>query len=331
MENTKRINKKYIIIAAVAVTLVAAILLTLILVDKKLGIFPDQGEGDGKVIEHDGVKYVLRDGVETFLVMGLDKALGDVSSDSYNNNQQADFLMLMVFDNNVKTYSMLHINRDTMVDIEVLGVAGNKVDTVRKQIALAHTYGNGGTVSNSNTARSVSKLLYGVKVNHYISFTLDSVAVMNDLVDGVTLEVLEDFTGIEGAEGLIKGETVTLTNEQALLYVQERQKLTDSTNATRMERQRQYIEAMRAEVTDRIKEDKSFFATALVKMADRMTSDCSTNRLEEIGEKMQNYEYVETADVEGESKVGETTHMEFYPDENSLKKTVIDLFYEPKK
>ena len=331
MENTKRINKKHIIIAAVAVTLVAAILFTLILVDKKLGIFPDQGEEEGKIIEHDGVKYVLRDGVETFLVMGLDKTVGDVSSDSYNNNQQADFLMLMVFDNNAKSYSMLHINRDTMVDIEVLGVAGNKVDTVKKQIALAHTYGNGGSVSNSNTARSVSKLLYGVKVNHYMSFTLDSVEIMNDLVGGITLEVLEDFAGVEGAERFVKGETLTLTNEEALLYVQHRQKLTDSSNATRMERQSQYIDALRTEVTKRAEEDNTFLATAIIKMADRMSSDCSSNRLEEIGKMMQNYEYVEIADIEGESILGETEHMEFYPNEDSLKKTVIELFYEPKK
>ena len=122
---------------------------------------------------------MLKSDVETFLVMGLDKASGTASSDSYNNDKQADFLMLLVFDNATKKCSAIHINRDTMAEVDILGVAGEKIDTVKKQIALAHTYGNGKNVSCQNTADAVSRLLHDVKVNHYISLALDSVAIFN--------------------------------------------------------------------------------------------------------------------------------------------------------
>ena len=319
---------KTVIIVSVSVVLLAALLIVIAVFDKKIGAFPER-EDENSVLEYEGEKYVLKDGVETFLVMGLDKKDKDITGDSYNNNQQADFLMLMVFDNNAKTYSTIHINRDTMAEIEMLGVEGNKIGTVTKQIALAHTYGKGGSVSNSNTAKAVSKLLYGVKVNHYMSLTLDSVPVMNDLVGGVTVEVLDDFTGID--ETLIKGETVKLTSEQALTYVQLRKDLEDSSNSTRMERQQQYLEAMRVEVEKRIENDNEFLATAVIKMADYMQSDCSSSRLQELGKRMQEYEFVEINDIEGESKLGENEKIEFYPDENALKKVVIDLFYVLKK
>ena len=319
---------KTVIIVSASVVLLAALLIVIAVFDKKIGAFPER-EDENSVLEYEGEKYVIKDGVETFLVMGLDKKDEDITGDSYNNNQQADFLMLMVFDNNAKTYSTIHINRDTMAEIEMLGVEGNKIGTVTKQIALAHTYGKGGSVSNSNTAKAVSNLLYGVKVNHYMSLTLDSVPVMNDLVGGVTVEVLDDFAGID--ETLVKGETIKLTSEQALTYVQLRKELEDSSNSTRMERQQQYLEAMRVEVEKRIENDNEFLATAVIKMADYMESDCSSSRLQDIGKRMQEYEFVKINDIEGESKVGSDNKVEFYPDENALKKVVIDLFYVPKK
>lgn len=319
---------KTVIIVSASVVLLAALLIVIAVFDKKIGAFPER-EDENSVLEYEGEKYVIKDGVETFLVMGLDKKDKDITGDSYNNNQQADFLMLMVFDNNAKTYSTIHINRDTMAEIEMLGVEGNKIGTVTKQIALAHTYGKGGSVSNSNTAKAVSNLLYGVKVNHYMSLTLDSVPVMNDLVGGVTVEVLDDFAGID--ETLVKGETIKLTPEQALTYVQLRKELEDSSNSTRMERQQQYLEAMRVEVEKRIENDNEFLATAVIKMADYMESDCSSSRLQDIGKRMQEYEFVKINDIEGESKVGSDNKVEFYPDENALKKVVIDLFYVPKK
>lgn len=331
MDNRKSNALKIVIVSAIAVVLLVAILIVVGVFDKNGGIFSD-GQ-DKKVLEYEGESYVLKDGVETFLVMGLDKLDSQIVGDSYNNNQQADFLMLMVFDNNSKTYSTIHINRDTVAEIEVLGLSGDKVGVVNTQIALAHTYGKGGSISNSNSAKAVSKLLYDVKVNHYMSLTLDSIGVMNDLVDGVEVELLEDFSNleVEGAEELYKGNKVTLNAEQARLYVQHRQELSDSSNATRMERQQQYLEAMRKEIELRIENDNQFLADAVIKMSDYIDSDCSSTRLQEIGKKMQEYEFIEINEIEGESKIGADGHMEFYPNENSLKKLVIDLFYVPKK
>ena len=133
-------------------------------------------------IEYDGEKYVAKKNIESYLVIGLDKFEGQTASDSYNNDQQADFLMLFVFDNDAKKCTAVHINRDTIADVNVLGLAGNKVYTVKQQIALSHTYGNGGKVSCRNVSDSVSSLLLGVKINHYVSLKMDAVPVFNDLV-----------------------------------------------------------------------------------------------------------------------------------------------------
>lgn len=287
------------------------------------GRFEEHAYGSS-VIEHNGKKYALKKNVETFLVMGLDKFGNEAVSDSYNNDRQADFLMLFVLDNDTKQYTALHINRDTMVDVNVLGVAGNKVDTLFKQIALAHTYGNGDDVSCRNTADSVSSLLKGMKINHYVSVTMDTIPILNDLVGGVEVEILDDFSGIDST--LVKGETVRLNGEQALLYVRERQGLADSSNVTRMNRQKQYVNALYALMYERMEADEEFVVEASLKIADYIVSDRSVTQLQAISQKLHQYEFSGIQNIEGEAKQGEE-FMEFYPDEKALQDMIVDLFY----
>ncbi len=329
MGTTKNRNTVLKIVTAclVIVFIASGVLLGLEIWDKNRSKFDEQHFGEETVI-YNGQEYVLKSNVETFLVMGLDKFEGTASADSYNNDKQADFLMLLVFDDEAKKCSAIHINRDTMTDIDILGVAGDKIDTVKKQIALAHTYGNGKNVSCQNTADAVSRLFNDIKVNHYISLSLDSVGIFNDLVGGVEVTVLDDFSGID--DTLVKGQKITLNSKQALNYVRERYGMEDSTNATRMNRQKQYLEALYTKTQQKIKADKDFPINAITEMADYIISDRSATQLQEIGEKLNEYEFCGILDIEGESKKGEE-FIEFNPKKDSIDKLVIDLFYELKK
>ncbi len=279
-------------------------------------------------ITYQGSRYEVKDSLETFLVLGLDKFSGTGTADSYNNDKQADFLLLLVFDHAAETCSAIHINRDTMAQVNVLGVAGNRVNTLTKQIALAHTYGNGKDVSCRNTADSVSQLLMGIRVNHYLSVTMDAVALLNDMVNGVEVTVLDDFTGID--DTLVKGETVTLVGQQALTYVRTRYGLEDSSNNTRMARQRQYLEALQAKIRQCMDTDEEFLVNAALELSDHIVSDRSVNQLQELVRRFYDYTFTGTVQLQGESRVG-TEFMEFYPDADALQKLVIEQFYKLKK
>ena len=289
--------------------------------------FPEGTAGPQSVMQYNGTEYELKEGIRTLLVLGLDKFDEVEAVDGYTNNKQADFVMLLVIDDNAKTVTALHINRDTMADIPVLGIAGEKIGMVNKQLALAHTYGNGREVSCRNTADAVSSMLYNITVNHYVSVTMDSVPVYNDLVGGVEITVLDDFTGID--DELVKGETVTLKGEKALTYIRSRKGLDDSSNSTRMVRQRQYLDALYKKSIECKNSDENFVLTAVLQMADYMVSDCSSNQLTELAQTIIDYEFTEIRTIEGDNVVGEV-HMEFFPDVDSLKKNVVELFYVPK-
>lgn len=324
--NDKRKLMRGLAVALLAVFLLTGAFLLLELWEKRQSIFPEQ-KTENTVYEYNGVEYVKNEDVESFLILGLDKFEDAINNDSYNNDQRADFLMLLVFDNSEKKFTAVHLNRDTMVNMNVLGVAGQKIGTVNKQLALAHTYGNGRDVSCHNTADAVSELLNGVKVNHYLSITMDAVPILNDLLGGVEVTVLDDFSGID--DTLIKGETVTLHGDHALTYVRERYGLEDSSNSTRMVRQRQYMTAVYDKAMLEIENDDNFVIEASSKLADYIVSDRSVNQLQEIAKKLSQYKFTEIETLEGESVVKDGL-MEFRPDADSIDKIVFELFYKKK-
>lgn len=324
--NDKRKLMRGLAVALLAVFLLTGAFLLLELWEKRQSIFPEQ-KTENTVYEYNGVEYVKNEDVESFLILGLDKFEDAINNDSYNNDQRADFLMLLVFDNSEKKFTAVHLNRDTMVNMNVLGVAGQKIGTVNKQLALAHTYGNGRDVSCRNTADAVSELLNGVKVNHYLSITMDAVPILNDLLGGVEVTVLDDFSGID--DTLIKGETVTLHGDHALTYVRERYGLEDSSNSTRMVRQRQYMTAVYDKAMLKIENDDNFVIEASSKLADYIVSDRSVNQLQEIVKKLSQYKFTEIETLEGESVVKDGL-MEFRPDADSIDKIVFELFYKKK-
>lgn len=325
----KRIKAlRYAAIILAVILVVSFVMLLLAIWEKNHSKFTGQSSDTATAeITFNGVDYVLKDSIETVLVLGLDKFEGQ-DVDSYNNDKQADFLMLLVIDHDAKQCTALHINRDTMALMPILGVAGDQVGTITKQIALAHTYGNGREVSCRNTADAVSWLLHNVRIDHYISVTMDAVPVYTDLLGGVEVEVLDDFTGID--DTLIKGETVTLTGEHALNYVRTRYGLEDSSNEHRMLRQRQYIDAVYEKSLARFESDGEFIINAGTKLADYVVSDYTLTGMQQLAETLSGYEFTKIRELEGENVMGEK-HIEFYPDETSVTQTVVDLFYDPKK
>ena len=317
---------KYVV-ALVLVFLMAAAFLFIGIWERQQGRYSGGVIEDG-VLTYKGEDYVPKANLETFLVLGLDKYEGAASAESHEGGVQADFLMLFVFDNDAGQCQAIQINRDTMTTVNRLGIGGVKTDSFTRQIALAYNYvaDDNDKIRCRNTKDSVETLLHGVKVDHYLSLTMDSVTAMNDFVGGVEVTVLDDFTGID--DTLVKGQKVTLKGEQALHYVRTRYGLEDSTNSTRMERQQQYIKALYSRILS-AKEENADFLVKLVDAVDEYVAyDSSNHKMQKFAEKFGAYEFLGITNIQGESKVGE--FMEFYPHEDALWELVISLFYVPK-
>lgn len=263
--------------------------------------------------------------VETLLVMGVDDFGAITSSGSYNNTRQTDFLALLVHEPSTGKNAAIHLNRDTMTDITVLGVTGENAGTRYAQLALAFNYGRGENDSCRNTAGAVSRLLYGIKTDHYIAVTMDAIPLLNDWVGGVEVEVEDDFSSI--APELVQGEKVRLQGDLALTYVRTRAGLEDSSNLSRMNRQRQYaalwLDAAKAQL-----DNTEAIGELVMQMGDCHYTDFTIEQIAKFAEKFSDSEYISVYELPGEAVKGDE-FMEYYVDDEKVQEVVLKLFYKP--
>ena len=269
--------------------------------------------------------YVLRRDLDTYLLIGLDKFTDTLSDpELFTNNQQADFLFLMAVDKTNQTYSAIHLNRDAMTEIHRLGMSGKKIGSFTGQLALAHTYGSGGKDSCRNTVEAVSHYLLDVPVEHYFSLTMDAIPVLNDLVGGVSVFVEDDFSAIDPR--LEQGKTVRLQGQQALTFVRTRWYVDDSSNLSRMNRQRAYINALYEQMTQKLQNEDSFAARLASQLADYSVSDLTTTELSNLAEQLKDYRFTGITPIRGDAVLGEK-NIEYYTDEADLRSLVIETFF----
>ncbi len=276
-------------------------------------------------VYYDGSWYAQKPDIETILCIGVDKYEGDEIELGNYNTQQCDFLLVVVLDNRNKTYTAIQINRDTMAEIPVIGFGGDVLSTETGQIALAHTYGSGGKDSCENTVKAVSNLLTGIDIDHYISVTMDAVPLINDAVGGVTLTVAEDYPDA----GFVKGETVTLMGDNALAYVRGRMSVGDGSNLGRMERQRQYMSALKEKLVEKSASDAAFALNAITSVSEYMVSDCTVYDLSDLANATVSYEFEGFKTLEGEAVQGEK-FVEFYIDKEAMEQMIFEIYYEKK-
>lgn len=265
-----------------------------------------------------------KENLETILVLGLDKNEYPDDKRAYINDMQSDFNLVLVLDKDTNVCIPLLLNRDTMTEITRLGVFGDEAGTYTGQLALAHTYGSGGSDSCINAKKVVSKLLGGVTIDHYMSFTMDAVPTVNDAVGGVTVTVLDDF---QDSETLVKGKTVVLKGQEALNYVRGRHGAGDQTNISRMKRQEQYMSELIERLIATAKKDPDLLTELTLSLGDSFQTDYAVNQLQKLADWLLEAKIEDFVTIDGEAKVGQE-FMEFYLDQSSLEKVVNSLFYQ---
>ena len=290
---------------------------------------PEEPVIEKMTLEDEGVTYTLREDITTYLILGVDETLDSAHYEKEENlnNKQADFLMLMILDRTRKTYTALHLNRDTMMDIPRLNAYGGADGTVCAHLNNAYSFGSGGRDSCRNTVNAVSALLFDIPIDHYFAITMDGIPVLNDLVGGVPVHIDDDLTAIDPA--FTEGADVTLYGQQALSFVRARMNVTGGMNLRRMERQRSYVTALYEQVKKKLNTGTGF-ALKLAETVDPYSkSDMTTDELSQLVEKLKDYTFLGIEDMKGDIYLNpDTGYYEFLPDQGALKKQVIGLLFE---
>lgn len=281
-----------------------------------------------RTVAYQGRDYQYRDELITVLFMGIDRTTEQAGAvEGFRNGGQADFLLLMVIDPKNKAVTPIQIDRDTMAEITVLGVLGNVAGTRNAQICLSHGFGDGKEQSSGFTADAVSKHLFGVDIDFYVSINLDGIPELNDMLGGVTVTLEDDFSALDPTMTI--GTTLTLRGKQAEYYVRNRMNIGIGTNEARMVRQRDYMTKAGALVDSKLKEDSDFVGKLFDAMNKDIVSNMSRGRMINEVYASRNYRRNETISPKGEYRDGSDGFVEFHADVSALEELVIGLFFVP--
>ena len=340
----KKKKEKLPVAAKVAIGILAFIFGALIiaggafLVMKGMGYLDLMKKGDAdseqisyqETIEYKGHTYKYNDDVFSLAFFGIDqRTMKNVKQTDFVGAADADVVISI----NTKTgeTKVIAIPRDTMVDVDIWSTSGIFLRTEKTQLCLAYAYGDGKRKSCENAVNAVSRILYNIPIQKYYALDLDGIAPLNDSIGGVTVTskyALPQYN-------IKVGDEVTLKGDMAEAYVRTRDMDDINASLNRTERQVQYINAFADQALPAVVRDFSTVSKLYNTGSKYSQTNLSLNNATYIGSLLlsKGITDFETYSLKGEMKASEDSlmpdvvHAEFYPDEDNLMETVLDVFY----
>lgn len=335
----KQIIKRVIIVLAVIIILPCVTVLGLWLAGKsslfggKMNMSKDldgvKVQNKGDLVIYKGHKYQYNKNITSILFMGVDREELDSTEGTAKMRAagQADTLFLAAVNTSTGKVSLVNIPRDVMTYVRTYDDNGKYYGKKIRQICLAYAYGDGKKKSCQNVSYAVSKLLYGVPVNSYISIDLSAISILNDAVGGVNVQVLGDLTSVDPA--LKEGANVTLLGDQAETYVRSREFEPLDANLKRMQRQQQYVTAYAQKALQEMRSDLTLPLDLLKLVSKNSVTNLSAPKITYLATKVSGSSFSSDNiySIDCEIKEGETGYAEYYPDETKLFEMVLKVFY----
>lgn len=286
-------------------------------------------QNKGDLVVYKGHKYRYNEDITSILFMGIDRE--KINSDEEylkkHGAGQSDTLFLAAVDTSTGKISLINVPRDIMANVKTYDDNGKYDGRKLRQLCLAYAYGDGKEKSCENTVDAVSKVLYGIPVDSYMSINLSAISVLNDAVGGVNVQVIGDLTGADPS--LKEGANVTLLGDQAETYVRSREFDPLDANVARMQRQQQYITAFASKALQEVRGDLTLPLDLLNLVSENAVTNLSATKITYLATAVANSSF-STDDIQSIDctiKEGKTGYAEYYPDETKLFEMVLKVFY----
>lgn len=284
---------------------------------------------DEDTIKYNGQKYRYNEDMINMLLIGVDTSgvVGENESSTEEPTGQADTIVLAAMNNKSKKITLIPVNRDTMTEISIYDIYGKFVQKQKEQIALSYNYGDGGESSAKLTRDAVANLFYGLPIHGYFAINTSAISVINDMVGGVEVTLLDDFTNVDPS--YVKGANVLLKGSFAETYVRGRMGVGDGTNEGRMERQKQYITALASKMMGAVKGDLTLPVSIYQTITDYMVTDISVDEVSYLASQAVSYSLSDDLirSIPGSSEKVDV-YMQFQVDEKAFYELILDVFYE---
>lgn len=282
----------------------------------------EEGTGDYRTVIWQGSTYTYNDHLSNFLFLGVDTREKAETEVGNADAGQSDALYLLSWDRVENRVTLISIPRDTMTPIEVFDRNGDSLGVTENHISLAYGYGDGSFKSLELSKNAVSGLLYGLPIQGACAMSLDGIPEMIKSFGDITVTVPNDSLAEKYPE-FRKGAEVTITPENAEIFLRSRDTDVSQSAIDRMERQQAFLDAFGnaaaadpSKVTKLYEDLMPYLVTSIsndwfVKLIDALSTD----------------ETVERWTVPGDGVEGEQFD-EYHVDNTALYENIIETFYK---
>lgn len=277
----------------------------------------------GEELLYNGNTYCYNEDILTFLLLGIDYNEEVTVREEGLYGGQSDAIFLLVLNPHNKEISVIAINRNAMVYIDVYDEYGSYIGVAPAQITLQHGYGDGAWVSCQRTEKVVSEVFYDLPIHGYCSFNMGGIPLLNNLVGGVEVTVLEDVGDLK------EGMTTLLWSWDAYYYLRYRDVDSFGSADRRLERQKQYLAAYVLRAQDAMKKDLTLPVKLCNALFKYIVTDITVDELSYLVPRILDYHFdsANFYSIPGETVMGEEFE-EFYIDEQALYELILQVFYE---
>ncbi|MBR6469499.1 MAG: LCP family protein [Lachnospiraceae bacterium] len=279
-----------------------------------------------------GKVYEFNKDIRTFLVLGIDNAHQNGSDKDYGEltaGGQADGIFLVIMNPLDETIKILAVDRNTIVDVLMVGMYKGQDVWEPAQICTQHAFGGGKEYSCELTRDAVSRLLFDVPIHGYAAVQYTAIPSINDAVGGVELTLPEGMDVTEVNKAWKSGATITLKGQDAYDFIHYRNVDVFESQRERVRRHKLYLKTFIKKVKDKTKEDITFPVTMYKTVMDETVTDLTVDTMGYMASEYYDYSFDEDDiyTMEGHTEMGKK-YEEFYPDEDALRELFIKLFYK---
>lgn len=272
-------------------------------------------------IVRDGVTYRLNPALQTILFLGADDGGTAVPGVAPGEGRRADTILLLLLDNQKQEIRLLAISRDTIADVDVYAANGDYAYTVPTHINMQSFYGDSPTRSCYLMKRTVSRLLFGMRVDGSLALNAKGIITIVDQLGGLTVTMPDDYTEVDPRYQ--KGAKLTLTGKETEHLLRYRDTSTRGSNEDRVERQVHLIKALVNKL------QASTGLKRLEELLESAGSDVCSDLDAETLKKLVTYHLdPDTLTLPGTVVAGDV-HDEFHVDNAALQELLIELYYQP--
>lgn len=268
-----------------------------------------------------GVTYRLNPALQTILFLGADDGGTSVPGVAPGEGRRADTILLLLLDDQKQEIRLLAISRDTIAEVDVYAANGDYAYTAPTHINMQYFYGDSPTRSCYLMKRTVSRLLFGMRMDGSLALNAKGIITIVDQLGGLTVTIPDDYTEVDPR--YLAGARLTLTGKETEHLLRYRDTSTRGSNEDRVERQVRLIKAL----VNKLQAGTGL--RRLEQLLESAGSDVCSDLDAETLKKLVTYHLnPETLTLPGTVVAGDS-HDEFHVDNAALQELLIELYYQP--